>query len=157
MPQGAVFNHTKLSLLLNIHNHGQENIYFFDRIYGHIRTSTTEHLALPFDLKHHESSKHPPAGASTQHYAQAQAGQHNYLLSKGNFWQTQFEIQKENINLAKRIINCGSEHRRDRYVKEWKDIMRFLKVRSKFKPTLDCQSPKICRFEAIPGRGSLLL
>ena len=59
------------------------------------------------------------------------------------------------MNLAKRIMQCESEHSRDRYVKEWKKTKKFLKVRSNFKPQLSAQSPKIYKFAELNGHGRL--
>ncbi len=69
----------------------------------------------------------------------------------------QFEIDRENLNLAKRIMQCESEHNRDNYVKQWKKTKKFLKVRSNFKPQLTAYEPKIFKLEEIPGHGRLLV
>lgn len=57
-----------------------------------------------------------------------------------------FEINKENENLAKRILLCESEHSRNKYKKEWENVKRFLRVRSNFKKTLHANQPKIFKF-----------
>jgi hypothetical protein len=51
----------------------------------------------------------------------------------------QFEIDRENLNLAKRIMQCESEHSRNKYAKEWKKTKKFLRVRSNFKPQLTAE------------------
>ena len=52
-------------------------------------------------------------------------------------------------------MQCQSEHSRNRYVKEWKKIKKFMRVRSNFKPQLSAQSPKIFKVAQIPGHGRL--
>jgi len=51
----------------------------------------------------------------------------------------QFEIDRENLNLAKRIMQCESEHSRNNYANEWKKTKKFLRVRSNFKPQLTAE------------------
>ena len=69
----------------------------------------------------------------------------------------QFEIDRENLNLAKRIMQCESEHSRNRYVREWKKTKKFLRVRSNFKPQLSAEEPKIVRIEEMVGHGRLVV
>jgi hypothetical protein len=58
----------------------------------------------------------------------------------------QCEIDRENLNLAKRIMQCESELSRDRYVREWKRTKNFMKVRSNFKPQFVAEHPRIYKF-----------
>lgn len=61
------------------------------------------------------------------------------------------------MNLAKRIMQCESEHSRNKYAKEWRKTKKFLRVRSNFKPQLAAEEPKIFKFEEIAGHGRLLV
>ena len=67
----------------------------------------------------------------------------------------QFEVDREHLNLAKRIMQCESEHSRNRYAREWKKTKKFMRVRSNFKPQLSAEEPKIVKFEGMPGHGRL--